>query len=284
MEVPDALGALPPGYRDLFERAERRSWEDERIRGMWLGGSLARGTADAASDLDVILAIADDDFDAFAEGWRDFLEGITPVVLAEELPFAKGSFFSVTPGFERFDVVSEAVSQLPSTFFPTRVLVFDRDDLSSSVPDAPPGAGPSAAAIAGLITEYFRVSTPEVVIVRDDWLLAREHLHHLASLIRRLFLECNAPQPPMGVKQWSTRLTTPQRDAMISLPTVAHDVDSLRDAHLLHAELFLTNAEAAAERFGVEWPHALEDAAVDHLRRHLGTDRPHPRTPAALVV
>ncbi len=284
MDLASALDVLPQGYRDLFERARRRAWEDDRVRGMWLGGSLARGTADEGSDLDVILAIADDDFDAFAHGWRDWLASITPVVLAEELPFAKGSFYSVTPGFERFDVVSEAVSQLPSTFFPARLPVFDRDDLAGSVPQVTPGAGPSAAAIGALITEYFRVSTPEVVLVRDDWLLAREHLHHLASLIRGLFLECNAPQPPMGVKQWSTRLTTPQRDAMLGLPTVAHDMETLRHAHLLHAEVFLTNAEAAAERFGVEWPHALEDAAADHLRRHLGTDRPHPRTPAALVV
>lgn len=284
MEVPDALGAMPASYRDLFERVRRRAWEDERVRGMWLGGSLARGTADAASDLDVVLTIADDDFDAFAEGWRDWLASITPAVIAEELPFAKGSFYSVTTGFERLDVVSEAVSQLPSTFFPTRLPVFDRDDLASSIPGAPPGAGPSAATVRALITEYFRVSTPEVVIVRDDWLLAREHLHHLASLIRQLFLECNAPQPPMGVKQWSSRLTSAQRDAMLRLPTTADDVGSLLHAHLLHAELFLTNAERLAARLGVEWPHRLEDAAAEHLRRQLGTDHPHPRNPDVFVV
>src|SRR5688572_8633723 len=95
----EAIAALPRAYRDLFDRARARLEGDERVRGMWLGGSLARGTADAASDLDVILAVADDAHEEFTESWRSWLADITPTVLAEELPFAKGSFYSVTPGF-----------------------------------------------------------------------------------------------------------------------------------------------------------------------------------------
>jgi predicted nucleotidyltransferase len=273
----DAISVLPPGYRGLFRRARKQFESDERVRGMWLGGSLARGTADAASDLDVIVAIADDAHEAFTSSWRAWLAQITPTVLAEELPFARGSFYSVTPGFERFDVVVERASSTTATFFRARVVVFDRDGLTDQIPAAEPGPGPSADAVRALITEYFRVSAVETVLVRDDWLLAREHLHLAASLVYRLFAEANAPLPPMGVKQWSTKLTPAQRAAMASLPATAADVGELREAHLAVAEVFLPNAEAMARSLGVVWPDALEQAAAAHVGGLLGLDDPYPR-------
>jgi hypothetical protein len=254
------------------------------LRALWLSCSLARGTADAASDLDLLLAVADDALDDFAATWRDWLGDITPTVLAEALPFAKASFYSVTPGFERLDVVTEPVSVLPMTFFRRRTPVFDKDGLHERIPPPDPGPGPSRDAVAAMITEYFRISAIETVIVRQDWLLAREHLHLVGSLSYRLFTEANAPLPPMGVKQWSTKLTDAQQAALAALPTDATTVEEFRAAHVALAEVFVTNAEALATRLGIDWPTDLEAAAAAHLRRHLTLDDPYPRTAAALVI
>lgn len=277
MRRPTELEVLPVGYHALFDRARRRFERDERVRGVWLGGSLGRGTADAASDLDLVLAVLDDAFEEFAGSWRTWLADITPTVLAEELPYARGIIYSVTPDFERLDLVIEPVSALPTTLFRSRVPVIDKDRLSEALPAAETGAGPSREAVAGLITEYFRISAVETILVRDDWLLAREHLHVVGSLIYRLFVEANAPLPPMGVKQWSARLTAAQQDALRSLPTAAVNIDELREAQLAMASVFLPNAEAMARRLGVEWPTELEAAAAAHLRAHLAIDDPHPR-------
>jgi hypothetical protein len=227
--------------------------------------------------------VADDDHKGFLAGWRSWLADVTPTVLAEEVPRAPGIYYSVTPGFERFDIVVEPVSALPATFFRWRVTVFDRDGLTDRVPPPEPGPGPSAEAVRGLITEYFRISAVETILVRDDWLLAREHVHAVASLVYRLFVEANAPLPPMGVKQWSTRLTPDQRAALASLPTDATDADGLRAAHRAVAAVFLPNAEVLARRLGVPWPHDLEAAAAAHLRRVLGLDDPYPRTGREVV-
>jgi predicted nucleotidyltransferase len=281
--IPEAVRVLPSGYQNLFRRARELFESDERVRGMWLGGSLARGTADAASDLDVIVAVLDDAHESFTSSWRAWLAEITPTVLAEELPFARGSFYSVTPGFERFDVVVEPASHTPATFFRTRAVVFDHDGLTERIPAAEPGPGPSAEAIGALITEYFRISAVETVLVRDDWLLAREHIHLVASLVYRLFAEANAPLPPMGVKQWSTKLTPAQRALMASLPTTAANVEELRRAHLAVAEVFLANAEAMARSLGIVWPDALEQAAGAHVGRLLGLADPYPRSDRVVV-
>lgn len=279
----DEIKVLPDGYRQLFVRARRVLEGDQRVRAMWLGGSLARGSADAASDLDVLVAVADDGHESFTSSWRTWLADITPTVLAEELPFAKGSFYSVTPAFERFDVVVELVSTLPTTFFGTRTVVFDRDGLTVRLPGVDSAPGPSAEAVTALVTEYFRVSAVETIVVRDDWLLAREHLHVVASLIYRLFVEANAPLPAMGVKQWSAKLTPPQRAAMASLPTTATTIEELRAAHLAMAALFVTNAEALIGVLGATWPEELERAAAAHLADVLDLGDAYPRTDRVIV-
>jgi predicted nucleotidyltransferase len=250
---------------------------------MWLGGSLARGDADAASDLDVIVTVADDSRQEFATAWRSWLQQISPTVLAEELPFAAGSFFSITPAFLRLDVVVESMSELPTTFFRQRVVVFDRDGLGDMLPAPHQGPGPSGDTVGALIREFFRISAVETILARDDWLLAREHLHVLSSLIYRLFVEANAPLPPMGVKQWSTKLTADQQRALLSLPTAAANRAELARSHQMAADVFLTNAGSLAARLGIPWPDDLERAARRHLQDHLGLEDPYPRT-ATIVV
>src|SRR5690606_30329226 len=122
---PPGLDVLPTGYRQLFDRLLAVCRADERIRGVWLTGSLARGVADAGSDLDVVVAVRDADVAGFAEHWREWLAGIIPTVLARPLPFAPGSFFSLTPECLRLDVVVEAVSAVPDSNIRFRSVVLD---------------------------------------------------------------------------------------------------------------------------------------------------------------
>lgn len=284
MNRPAVLQDLPESYLRLFDRAEEHLRADHRVRAMWLGGSLARGTADAASDLDLVLAVADEDFDEFTSGWRDWLAEITPSVLAAEVPFVKGIIYSITPGFERLDFVVEPVSALPTTAHQFRAVVFDRDGLDGQVPRLSSGVGPSPSTVEALITEYFRVNAVETILVRDDWLLAREHLHLVTSLIYRLLVEANAPLPPMGVKQWSTKLTPEQSALLLSLPSDCSNLDELREAHSQLAAAFVSNASRLAEQLNIPWPDDLEAAAAAHLRRHLHLEQPFARSPAAVVV
>jgi predicted nucleotidyltransferase len=281
----EVIAPLPGGYHELLGKAWQRLETDARVRALWLSGSVARGEADAASDLDMIVTVADEDLEQFAATWRDWLADITPTVLAEPLPFAPGSFYSITPGFERLDVVVESASQIESTHFVIRAVVFDHDNLIALLPSPGPGPGPSPATVSGLIQEFFRVSAIETVIVRQDWLLAREHIHLLSSLTYQLFVQANAPMPAMGVKQWSAKLTAPQIDAMTALPTDARTLDELRHAQIALASLFVTNAEALATELGLAWPTELETAAAAHLHTTLGVPDPYPRTaPVVLPV
>lgn len=133
----DLLDALTPEYRALFERARRVAEADERVRAPWLSGSLARGGADAASDLDLLVAVRDDAQCEFARGWREWLPRITPNRDRAAVAVPARSFYSVTPSRERPVVVVETVSKLAASFFRARRVVFDRDGPDARIPPPP---------------------------------------------------------------------------------------------------------------------------------------------------
>src|SRR4051794_15393045 len=109
---PTGLEALAEPYQELFDRACAVFLADERVRAMWLHGAIARGAADAGSDLDIDVVVGDDGFDDFAADWRDWLARITPTVSAVPVPGLPGSFYALTPTCERMDVIVERVSAL----------------------------------------------------------------------------------------------------------------------------------------------------------------------------
>ncbi len=233
---------------------------------MWLGGSLARGDADQSSDLDVLIAVADDAFDEFAAGWRAWLDSITPTVIARSLPLLPGSLYSVTPAMERLDIISERVSALARTPHRVRLLVLDKDECNSLLPELPAAPGPSALSIASLVEEFFRdYAMFHTVVDRDDWLLGIEAINVIRSLLYRLFLESNAPIPVTGVKRWSERLTPEQRAVLESLPAARPREDEVVPAHEAVSVAFVLNAKSICRRVGVEWPTELDRCVRDHL-------------------
>ena len=48
-QIDVGLRPMPARYRDLLARAVTVFEADERVRGMWLHGAIARGGADAAA-------------------------------------------------------------------------------------------------------------------------------------------------------------------------------------------------------------------------------------------
>src|SRR5215471_9277602 len=214
------LRVLPDGYLELFDRAIEVCRSDDRVRAVWLGGAFGRGAGDRAADLDLILAVRDSDHDPFASEWREWLAGITPTLVARPIP-PQGSFYSLTPTCLRLDVVVERASDVPSTGFRRRTVVFDRDGLDTRVPP-PEDARPNPETIAWLIEEFLRqaVNYPAVVH-RDDPLLGVVAITGQHQMLYHLYVEANRPMPDMGLKQWSAKLRPAQREVLEGLPLPA---------------------------------------------------------------
>lgn len=267
--VEEALAPLPAGYRALFDRLVAAVEHDERIRGVWLSGSVARGEADAGSDLDVLLAVRDDDLSGFADGWQDWLAALTPTLIAKPLTFAPGSFYSLTTTHERLDVVVEPVSRVTSdTPYRTRLVVLDRDGLDARVPVRQPEAGPDPERMTALVEEFFRlvaVSTP-AVLVRGDHLLGVEGVRAQHRMLYDLCVEGNRPLPTTGVKQWSAKLSAEQREALEGLlPGPTADRASFVAEMSTMVAAWRRVGREVLDRHGVTWPEELDRAVVDRF-------------------
>jgi hypothetical protein len=283
--VTAALQPLPAGYHELYGRLRAAAGADARIRAMWLSGSLGRGVADAGSDLDLMLAVASADFDDFAATWRDWLAAVTPTVLARDLPGLPGSWYSVTPECLRLDVVIERAGSASPAALARRLLVLDKDDAyraaaagtgkhdgyaaRAGTGEAP---GPDPARLAGLTDEYFRQLAifPAAVVARADWLLGVQAVHSLQLLLYELFVESNLPLPPMGVKQWSAKLTAGQRTVCAGLPVPAADRDSVLTAMRAATDAFRLASRQILEPAGAAWPAGFELAVDRYLAAELG--------------
>jgi len=262
---PAALAVLPPGYGPLFHRAAALFAEDERVRGMWVHGAMARDAADAGSDLDVALAVRDDDFAAFAAEWETWLAAITPTVTARKI--SDGSFYALTTTCERFDVISEPVSNLPNTRLTRRVVVFDKDELHGLIPP-PHDPPPSGAVIAYAIEEILRQAANfPTVIIRSDWLMGVIAVQQVQLYLYELFAESNKPMPPTGAKQWSHKLTPRQRQLLGDLPVAAPTRQSVMAARESAFALFFAEVPPIAAQTGVPWPHDLEAAVRTYLSK-----------------
>ena len=88
---PELPRELEPGYAHIYQRAVAVFEADERVRALWLSGSLARGDADRASDLDLLLAVRDSDHAEFLAKWRGWLAEITQTLIARERSRAASS-------------------------------------------------------------------------------------------------------------------------------------------------------------------------------------------------
>ena len=266
-----ALAPLPDPYHQLYERVLAVCEPDQRIRGLWLSGSLARGTADPGSDLDLLFALADDSYDQFVAGWRDWLEALTPTLLVKQPPRPILIFTALTPELCRMDGVFERVGDLPESPFRTRVTIIDRDGLDARIPARVDGPGPDVDKIAELLGEFWRVQAISAPMIngRKDLLAARSGLDLSIQLLYEMFVETNQPLPPMGVKQFSARLTADQRAVLEAIPAYGADAATLITAGRAVVEAMATHGRAAAERVGAVYPEDLARAVRTGLERDL---------------
>lgn len=186
------------------------------------------------------------------------------------IPGLVGSYACTARSGLRVDMVLESRSDAGASPFRRRVTVFDHDGITDAIPspdDHP--AGPDPDKLALIIREFLRQQAiyPAAVVARQDWLLGQEGVHGARTMLYDLFVETNQPLPPMGVKQWSSRLTPEQRDVLSSLPLPSPEPADIDRAMHAVRDAFRSTGRAAAEAAGAAWPTDVDDAITAYWRR-----------------
>lgn len=273
MQAETLLSPLRPGYVDLLNRITAAAQVDDRVRAVWLHGSVAKGLADSGSDLDIIVTVADDAARSFGSALADWVSSATPTVFTKAL-FGR-VVFALTPELLRLDLMIEAASEVPRASDRHRHLVFERDGIAAALPPPEPARGPDPGLVDMLIKDFIgELSMMMTIIGRRDWLFGTESVHRSRMMIHQVLAEANRPLPPHGAKQLSAQLTSEQRDAFAELPGVTATEEGVVGSKWATVDLFYDLVPGVATRLGTSWPVDLEGAVARYLRTQLQYDLP----------
>jgi predicted nucleotidyltransferase len=99
-EIGSIMPKLPANHQATLERFTAVCQRDERIMAAFLGGSYARNTADAYSDLDLYLVTTDEAFKDFYIQRHDFMQRLGEPVFIEEFDNPNLVFYILADGTE----------------------------------------------------------------------------------------------------------------------------------------------------------------------------------------
>ena len=252
---------------------------DSRLVAGWLAGSLAAGTADTYSDVDLYLGIADDDLNTVWDERLDLIGQVAPILASADFTFADGSraVGCLVDGPIKVDVVFLAERNLASP--PRRSVV----PLWGSVPSTPieqadqlPADAEVRRALDGLIRMTLQGGLwPIRVLGRGQWgtFVYIELLLIETAIVPLLLLQTDPQALHRNQFSRTQRLTSGQRrhveDLTNAVITAAatHEYAALLPPHLaIYREICRLGREACTH-YGLAFPPQIEDAMTAFYER-----------------
>lgn len=256
---------VDPRFRELHDRAVEVLSADERVAEVRVGGSIAHGTADEWSDLDLTVVAVEGHQEALAAAHPSWLDDIGDFAWARS-PLAPWIINTVTHDGLTFDIAIYDGEAPPEG--PLRPPGYFVGMMSPHpFPDIAP-------ALEYAMEERFRgLAGPFVSLLqRGEHVRHLQGVGHALALLLIVFLAETGAAPP--AKHLNVALTDEQRDAVAQLPPVAATRDSLIGFELAIAGLMVTRARPLYPQLDLEWPAQLIDVAARRIEKCLGVTRP----------
>lgn len=247
----------------------------ERVRGLWLAGSLARGDADRMSDIDFVVAVEDQELADAATMLEGALAREFEIVLLRNRGFDRFLLLNlVTAAWDRLDFSLYPVAAIADS--PLRGLrrVFDKDEIGAMLEEPALSApSPTAEQVDYTLTEFARVlGLLPVVLPREDLVGAIAGSGLLRELLVALFRYEQVGQPARGALNETTQLTSEAANVLCRLPPLAANRASILEFNWACRAAFLEHGPRVADRYGVEWPARLIEALDARLAREFGDE------------
>jgi len=267
----ESENALPTAaHAALLHRALQSLRSDDRVLAILLGGSLASGTGDEESDIDLMIVVDDAVANEFSlDGLRAWLRAVGDPVAVAAGPMPNLVASLMRDGL-RFDVTVETRSSFARR--PRRAMV-TLDDPSGLV-----GVGEAVTPHFEANPEWLRRSAEDflrfldqlsVVVLREEWIAGIDNAWYLISQLVDLYAHRN-DAARTSARRVNTRLTSGQRQAIESLPPIRAERSAIVEIHMAVARLYLPEAEEFYTDLGLAWPRELEQAVAEHLERRTG--------------
>jgi hypothetical protein len=251
---------------------------DPRLVAGWLEGSLAEGTADPYSDVDLYLAARDAAADAVWAERLELIGGVKPILASADMTFAGGmrALGCLVEGPIKVDVVFLAVRDVPT--YPHR---FVRPLWGPApAPEGQADLDPSPEEIRRALEPLVRMTLqgglwPIRVLGRRQWdtFVYIELLLIETAIVPLMLLEHD--QRALQYNQFSrtNRLPPAQRTEVENLANAVvvaaatRTYEALLPPHLAIYRQICRYGRAAFERYGLDFPPRLEDELIAFYQR-----------------
>jgi hypothetical protein len=236
--------------------------QDQHVRGLWITGSTARGTADAFSDLDLVAIVSEEDPArpdgsdsrradlAFVGTWLDAVRQAMPLIYHQVLEFGPTIVVNHIVGDDwlRFDLLVGPPDVLRGRSRRTAKVVFDHDGLDTGLPAEGVATGPSADVVAKLVPKFVAASGSTL----------------LRTMLVQLMVEAVEVEDRGGALHLSGLLDPEHYRTIAALPPIAATRGSAIAVQRACLDAFFPLAEDLCRRTGVTWP---DDFATAVRRR-----------------
>lgn len=258
------LEATDPRFPDLLDRLVEELKAVDGVEVICVAGSVAAGTADLFSDLDLQCVVTTRDATT-ASAIHDSVSRV--IEIGDERWTAPGRILStVSTTWVRIDVTL-VVTGTPLSH--TAIEAWPNPGADRSSPGHPL-LTPDPAGLTRLLTRFIRSVG---LIVRDlhrgDLRLGSFATEFLVDeLISLMYLQQGIVRGAQ--KGTYDQLPTADLDVLQALPVATPDRDSIIAAHIAVADEYLRRSRALTTAWGATWPDAMVDGTRTFLRAHLG--------------
>ena len=272
---------LLPAHRDLLERAVNHFQDDDRVVGMILGGSLARGAADFYSDVDLYIVAREESFEAVFDERDAAARSIgTPLFgfAVDPVPGGSRDYIVTYPGPVKLDLMYYRESEIgpDRKWAGRRVLVDDSGSLEDVIsrsatfrPDLP-----QPKTLLELDQKFWTWCWYVFgKIMRGELWEALDGVHTIRSDALLPLLDWVSDRPHEGYRRLE-RKADPETAARLAATVSTLRPESLYAALQAEMDLFCDLRAAAFDRFGLTFDPAPERALKDEMSRLWTTGEP----------
>jgi hypothetical protein len=264
----------PAKLAALVESAAARLYQDDRVRVLWLTGSLANGTADGESDVDLRAAIRADAFATVDTWWQELIDEIGPTVWKRRSPGPPNEAIlnAITSEYGRFDIVVQSDFDRQGRALEAAHVLFDKDGVAKDFSFTSGASFDPSARLPFLVEDFIRlVGMLPIVVERDDLPIGMEGQMGLHSmLISLLLLENGIDRMAGGKRHVAAYLNDEQRAVLAQVPVLAPTMESVINGRIAYARLFLPRARRLMEAHDQVYPDEFATATKQHLLERLG--------------
>lgn len=258
---------VPHPYQTVVDRFVAVCREDRRVLAAFVGGSHARGAADAHSDLDLGLITTDGDYDDFAAGRAAFVRRLGEPLFLEDFDSVGVVFFIFADGSECELAFGRESDRGQLYAGPARVLL-DKKGILTAVPSPWPAAAPDdqIETLRRLVHWFWHdLSHFITAMARGQLWWARGQLDELRRYcVNLLRLQQDFSLRPEGYEK--VDLTVPAGQlAPLQATYCPLEYGPMLQAGRVIVRVFRDLAPALARSHGIRYPAELERLMIERL-------------------